>query len=260
VESTPWALIAYSSFTWWASAGEKKGGLVDDEEGDVREDELDRALLLSSDDNEREMGLEVEEEGGRGAFAASLTKEMAIVRYFHRLTGLIFATLSDAISRVDGEGVRRDHSDEDQDVIDDSEEGIDGPEVRQTDRPYRDDEEEEQNGGDSNAAATSSGEDQPLLTNQHHHNNNNNNNNTNTREQQAENDTSISPVYGQIHDHAPHSDQPLVEITSSDMMQMGLDVWSSADRSFAEELVQLWWGRTAVVRGGRVECCGVRVF
>ncbi|KAL9031864.1 MAG: hypothetical protein Q9196_000119 [Gyalolechia fulgens] len=51
-----------------------------------------------------------------------------------------------------------------------------------------------------------------------------------------------------------------IEITSDDMMKMGLDVWSESDRGFAEELVELYWGRRACVRGGKVECCGVRVL
>ncbi|KAL8839005.1 MAG: hypothetical protein Q9170_001936 [Blastenia crenularia] len=51
-----------------------------------------------------------------------------------------------------------------------------------------------------------------------------------------------------------------VEITSDDMTKMGLDVWSESDRIFVEELVDFYWGRRADVKGGRVECCGVRVL
>lgn len=56
------------------------------------------------------------------------------------------------------------------------------------------------------------------------------------------------------------TDLPNVILTSTDLTQMGLDIWSSADRSFVEEFVHVWWGRKAVVQGGRVECCGVRVL
>ncbi|KAL8943895.1 MAG: hypothetical protein Q9216_000789 [Gyalolechia sp. 2 TL-2023] len=51
-----------------------------------------------------------------------------------------------------------------------------------------------------------------------------------------------------------------IEITSDDMMKMGLDVWSESDRGFVEELVEFYWGRKASVKGGTVECCGVRVL
>jgi len=50
-----------------------------------------------------------------------------------------------------------------------------------------------------------------------------------------------------------------VYVSSEDLTRMGLDVWSESDRKFVEELVGLYWGREAVVEGGRVECCGIRV-
>lgn len=52
----------------------------------------------------------------------------------------------------------------------------------------------------------------------------------------------------------------IIEISSDDMMKMGLDVWSESDRGFVEELVEFYWGRKARVKGGKVECCGVRVL
>ncbi len=51
-----------------------------------------------------------------------------------------------------------------------------------------------------------------------------------------------------------------VEISSDDMMKMGLDMWSESDHAFVEELVEFYWGKKARVHGGRVECCGVRVL
>lgn len=52
----------------------------------------------------------------------------------------------------------------------------------------------------------------------------------------------------------------VVEITQEDLTSMGLDVWSSSDRTFVEDLVRMWWGREAVVKGGRIECCGVQIL
>ncbi|KAL8915250.1 MAG: hypothetical protein Q9171_000369 [Xanthocarpia ochracea] len=52
----------------------------------------------------------------------------------------------------------------------------------------------------------------------------------------------------------------VVVVEVDDMTRMGLDIWSESDRVFVEELVEFYWGRKAIVRGGRVECCGVRVI
>ncbi|KAL8702670.1 MAG: hypothetical protein Q9201_004171 [Fulgogasparrea decipioides] len=55
-------------------------------------------------------------------------------------------------------------------------------------------------------------------------------------------------------------DMAVIDITGDDMQKMGLDVWSESDRAWVEELVEFYWGRKARVKGGRVECCGVRVL
>jgi hypothetical protein len=52
----------------------------------------------------------------------------------------------------------------------------------------------------------------------------------------------------------------VVEITREDLTSMGLDIWSSSDRTFVEDLVRMWWGREAVVKGSRIECCGVQIL
>ncbi|KAL8852835.1 MAG: hypothetical protein Q9221_002344 [Calogaya cf. arnoldii] len=51
-----------------------------------------------------------------------------------------------------------------------------------------------------------------------------------------------------------------VVVQVDDMTRMGLDIWSESDRVFVEELVDFYWGRKAVVKGGSVECCGIRVM
>ena len=50
-----------------------------------------------------------------------------------------------------------------------------------------------------------------------------------------------------------------VDVTNEDFSHMGLDPWSVSDRQFVEEMLQLWWGRRANSRGGRIECCGIRL-
>ncbi|KAL8858182.1 MAG: hypothetical protein Q9178_005359 [Gyalolechia marmorata] len=59
---------------------------------------------------------------------------------------------------------------------------------------------------------------------------------------------------------AAAAEDDVVVVEVDDMTRMGLDIWSESDRVFVEELVEFYWGRKAIVRGGRVECCGVRVI
>ncbi len=61
-------------------------------------------------------------------------------------------------------------------------------------------------------------------------------------------------------DAAAAADDDVVVVEVDDMTRMGLDILSDSDRLFVEELVEFYWGRKAIVRGGRVECCGVRVI
>ena len=51
----------------------------------------------------------------------------------------------------------------------------------------------------------------------------------------------------------------VVFVSSEDVARMGLDIWSSSDRIFVEELIDFYWGRRAEVQGGEVECCGIRI-
>ena len=48
-------------------------------------------------------------------------------------------------------------------------------------------------------------------------------------------------------------------VQSEDMTRIGLDSWSESDRIFVQDLIAFYWGREAEVRGGRIECCGVRI-
>jgi len=195
VEPVPWSLVAYTSLVWWASAGEKRSGPNEEEEA---EQDQDHILLMS--------GSNVMEAVTPGSPDQDLTQEIMLVSYFQRLTSLIFTTISDAISRQDGEDVRREgHG------------GLD---------EYRDTENEE-------AAVDGDADGDPV----------------------AVDDDDTQPLSGE----EAEQDEP-IEISQEDMAAMGLDVWSVADRTFVEELVKLWWGRTAVVKGGRVECCGVRLL
>lgn len=61
-------------------------------------------------------------------------------------------------------------------------------------------------------------------------------------------------------DHQDTGNEVPVEINTEDIVRMGLDPWSNSDRTFVEGMLQVWWGRTADVRGARVDCCGVRIL
>lgn len=51
-----------------------------------------------------------------------------------------------------------------------------------------------------------------------------------------------------------------VEVTEEDVRAMGLDVWSAMDQKFVQEMIQTYWHRPAVVQGGIIECCGIRLL
>lgn len=199
VEPLSWPRLAYTSFLWWASAGEKRTGLSEDED---EQDEQDTSLLTTSQDGQlSHPGLQSNE--------IDQPREIALIAYFRRLTTLIFTTLADAVAR--------------QDAVDDTDEVPAGE--------YRDDPDEEIEGSSIGGTAFSAGrDDDPLLS-------------TNDR------------------DNVNDKQEPTsVSITSADIAEMGLDVWSATDRIFMEELLQVWWGRNANVDGTRIRCCGIPIL
>lgn len=93
VESPSWSRVAYTSLVWWASAGDRRGGLA---EFDEDEADQDSALLHTEEDEAR-------------------TREVALVAYFHRMTATIFQTIAAAIVRTDGNGAEEDRYRDDDD-------------------------------------------------------------------------------------------------------------------------------------------------
>jgi hypothetical protein len=184
IEPMSWSALAYNSFMWWASAGEKRAGLEEEIEQDTS---MFRDFNTSYSDSPATGGLRTSRRlsgnlmtpGGLLTDGAAVAPEMAIIAFFHRLTANIFATLSKVVESTDNQE-ESEEVDTEVDVI--------------------------PNNGKDNSS--------PL------------------------------PVY----------------VTSDDMVRMGLDVWSDADKKFIEDLVELYWGRKAEVQSGRVECCGVRIL
>lgn len=225
IEPMSWSALAYNSFMWWASAGEKRAGLEE-------EIEHDNAMFR---DFERGYG-DTPGTGGRARSAGGPRRgstptlvpgaplmtdgasfsapEMAIIAFFHRLTAVILSTLAKLVEQTDAEN--------DTDV--DAEAEADAEHEAETENPApaaAGDGASESQGADINGA------------------------------QQG------SPPGSTDDDHAA---KPSVYVGSDDMVRMGLDVWSHADKRFVEELVELYWGRRAEVQGGRIECCGVRIL
>ena len=118
IEPQSWSALAYSSFMWWASAGEQRADL--DEEA-----EHDSALLHEpsyySDDSPRRPRSSRITPDMAGTEEAPAGLEVAVIAYFHRLTALIFRTLADVVdaSEGDGDGDGDGNRDEDEQPISD---------------------------------------------------------------------------------------------------------------------------------------------
>lgn len=216
VEPISWPLLAYSSFIWWASAGEKGAGPSDEES------EQDSRLLLTDHYDGPNPGYPL-----GSARQSSITprdkthqpSEIILITYFRRLTTQIFTVLSDIIARYDDIEYGDEENEEDENV---SESG--------TEREPDDD--DDPTIQDYSTAHTARDDDhQPLLNSFPH-----------------------QPG------HRTSNDDKEIIISSTDMSAMGLDIWSTADRTFAEEMVNLWWGRKAQVQGARIKCCGVQIL
>lgn len=210
VEPVSWPRLAYTSFLWWASAGEKRSGLSEEEE---EQDEHDRTLLTGGHDSRPNPSV-----ASSAPHDANIQpQEITLIAYFRRLTTVIFTVLADAVARQDDRDGAADSS------IDNNNDAE--SEENRTDQPITPDEDEAEPaniGEDDN-------DDRPLLG---------------SRSPSSSSSDNASPV----------------TITADDMTHMGLDVWSAADRAFVQEMLRLWWGRSANVDATRIRCCGIPIL
>lgn len=100
VEPLSWTRLAYTSFIWWASAGEKRDGFSEEEE-EEHEIEQDARLLASVDSLPSPPSGSTRRRTMQTGPAPTQPPEIALVAYFRQLTTQIFATLSDVIARQD---------------------------------------------------------------------------------------------------------------------------------------------------------------
>jgi hypothetical protein len=111
VERISWSALAYSSFMWWASAGEKEEGLAQEEEedaallGDIGE------IARSIADSQRYHDGDGEGESHR-EYKSTAEVEMGVIAYFHRITKEIFESCIEVLEERDAEGGEGDDGDE----------------------------------------------------------------------------------------------------------------------------------------------------
>ncbi|KAF7118757.1 hypothetical protein CNMCM5793_008381 [Aspergillus hiratsukae] len=206
VEPLSWTRLAYTSFIWWASAGERRDGLSEEEE-EEHQIAQDTRLLASVEAMPTPSSGSLPRHSMQ-AEDASQPPEIALVAYFRRLTTQLFVTLSDVIARQDSR-----NGEEDEDIG----------------APYEDEPEE--------------ADAEPSIS---------------IGREVSQGDDSRRPLLPSAAKSSSDDDEP-VTITSEDMTEMGLDVWSASDRVFVEELVQSWWGRKAYIDSARIKCCGISI-
>jgi Domain of unknown function (DUF4484) len=186
VEPASWSQVAYTSLLWWASAGDRRAGLTEAEEA---ESGMDLALLDPGDDSD----------DGK-------TKEIVLVGFFRRLTGVMFDAAADVIRVADGEYQDEEARESEETAVEDGD------------------------GGDADTAVS----------------------------QQTGEEDEQQRLLPQQQESGDGDGE--VEFTSDDMSAMGLDHWSASDKKFLEGFVHAWWGRKAKIRGGHIECCGMKIL
>ncbi|KAJ5146830.1 hypothetical protein N7526_000182 [Penicillium atrosanguineum] len=199
VEPLSWTRLAYTSFMWWASAGENRDGLSKEEE--EHQIEQDARLLASLESL---------------AYPASNSNGRRSLHLEDQSQEPPRSRAAGAVARHDSDG----HSD------------VYEP---YSDAPVNDE-------GDLSLSMSRSlhvedDDNAPLLRQRQQGNH-------------SRRDTSAQDC---------EAEEPIT-ITIADMAEMGLDVWSATDRIFVEELVLLWWGRSAHVDSARIRCCGISIL
>ncbi|KAG9776610.1 hypothetical protein KCU95_g13283, partial [Aureobasidium melanogenum] len=98
VEPSSWASIAYTSFLWWASAGEKDALLNDEACQDARL--VDDLPLPAPSKHKRRSSAH---DGVEGINLRSQSVAVILIAYAHRLTTLVMETLTEIVEAADAE-------------------------------------------------------------------------------------------------------------------------------------------------------------
>jgi hypothetical protein len=103
-EPTSWSALAYSSFMWWASAGEKEEGLAEEEEqdhklisdlGELARNVEDLQRYRDNDQTESEAGDEERQK-------AEAQVELGVISFFHRVTKQLFEACVEILDEHSG--------------------------------------------------------------------------------------------------------------------------------------------------------------
>lgn len=228
VESPSWSQVAYTSLLWWASAGDRRAGLTDAEEA------------------QREVEMQLVEGEGGDEDHAERTKEIVLVGYVRRLTQCLIKGLGDVVmsEHADGDGIGAEDDqmeDADENARQDADTNVDAD----ANADAQDDDDAAT--ADPDTSHDDNADTDPLL--------------------QSAKSPSPSPSQTQTQTapkDTPAADQTadteVLQITPEDLSAMALDMWSSADRKFVEEFVNVYFRRHVRVTGMGVECCGVRIL
>lgn len=123
-EPQSWSALAYNSFMWWASAGENRTDMDEEEEGDAalllrQRAESPGKTRLSKSPGRGGGGMDGEDVGGTpgraggGGGSSCTSVEMSIIAYFHRFTAMILKTLADIVDAADTDDLDVEPSDVD---------------------------------------------------------------------------------------------------------------------------------------------------
>ena len=111
VEPQSWSALAYTSFLWWASAGEQRTDLDEEaaHDAELMADLTATPGFPSTGDETNEVAVDDEVEGDRDDGPGQVAPmsdgvEVGIIKYFHRLSSLMLSTLGTIIDTAeDGE-------------------------------------------------------------------------------------------------------------------------------------------------------------
>ncbi len=101
IEPLSWPALAYSSFMWWASAGEKGADLDDEVEQDSSL--MDGLWGSTESPSEQSRSSPKPRADLKSENARDVMPEMAVIAYFHRLTAAMFSTLADIVDCSDAD-------------------------------------------------------------------------------------------------------------------------------------------------------------
>ena len=222
IEPRTWSALAYSSFLWWASAGERDPVTAPAEEAHDRS--LFSASLSAlatpspgrSPRSKRRASVRPTSLYGAGG------AEMAVVAYFQQMTARLVEGLAEVVERELAE------------------EGEDASEVRSAEGPGEAGVGEVEGGGDEDEEEDAERE---------------------AERRSAGGDGADEDEDGDgDRENGEEEDSEPILINADDLAKLGLDSWSASDKVFVEEAMHLWFGREAEVRMSGVECCGVRIL